>query len=292
MSTRCQTPFHKKMEIVKGVETGYMPFPCGKCPACVRRRVSGWAFRLNKQSEQSNSAHFVTLTYNDEHIKKTKNGFETLVKKDVQDFFKRLRKLTKQKISYYAVGEYGDTGERPHYHIILFNANPKIVENAWKLNDITLGNVHFGDVGDASVGYTLKYISKDRKIPQFNGDDRQKEFALMSKGLGAGYLTENMVKWHTKGNIENKVYLPLKDGKKAAMPRYYKDKLYNKGQKFRIGVFMRAESQKQVDELQDQYGDLYYYKQAEETANDFRRMAKKSKERQKPFKKQALKAKL
>lgn len=292
MSTRCQTPFHKKMEIVKGVETGYMPFPCGKCPACVRRRVSGWAFRLNKQSEQSNSAHFVTLTYNDEHIKKTKNGFETLVKKDVQDFFKRLRKLTKQKISYYAVGEYGDTGERPHYHIILFNANPKIVENAWKLNDITLGNVHFGDVGDASVGYTLKYISKDRKIPQFNGDDRQKEFALMSKGLGAGYLTENMVKWHTKGNIENKVYLPLKDGKKAAMPRYYKDKLYNKGQKFRIGVFMRAESQKQVDELQDQYGDLYYHKQAEETANDFRRMAKKSKERQKPFKKQALKAKL
>ena len=292
MSTRCQTPFHKKMELVKGVETGYMPFPCGKCPACVRRRVSGWAFRLNKQSEQSNSAHFVTLTYNDEHIKKTKNGFETLVKKDVQDFFKRLRKLTKQKISYYAVGEYGDTGERPHYHIILFNANPKIVENAWKLNDIILGNVHFGDVGDASVGYTLKYISKDKKIPQFNGDDRQKEFALMSKGLGAGYLTENMVKWHTKGNIENKVYLPLKDGKKAAMPRYYKDKLYDKGQKFRIGVFMRAESQKQIDELQDKYGDLYYYKQAEETANDFRRMAKKSKERQKPFKKQSLKAKL
>jgi hypothetical protein len=292
------------MELVKGVETGYMPFPCGKCPACVRRRVSGWAFRLNKQSEQSNSAHFVTLTYNDEHIKKTKNGFETLVKKDVQDFFKRLRKLTKQKISYYAVGEYGDTGERPHYHIILFNANPKLVENAWKLNDITLGNVHFGDVGDASVGYTLKYISKDKKIPQFNGDDRQKEFALMSKGLGAGYLTQNMVKWHTKGNIENKVYLPLKDGKKAAMPRYYKDKLWpvkdddseesykNKGQKFRIGVFMRAESQKQVDELQDKYGDLYYYKQAEETANDFRRMAKKAKERQKPFKKQALKAKL
>ena len=292
MSTRCQTPFHKKMEIVKGVETGYMPFPCGKCPACVRRRVSGWAFRLNKQSEQSNSAHFVTLTYNDEHIKKTKNGFETLVKKDVQDFFKRLRKLTKQKISYYAVGEYGDTGERPHYHIILFNANPKIVENAWKLNDITLGNVHFGDVGDASVGYTLKYISKEKKIPQFNGDDRQKEFALMSKGLGAGYLTQNMVKWHTKGNIENKVYLPLKDGKKAAMPRYYKDKLYDKGQKFRIGVFMRAESQKQVEELENQYGDLYNFKIAEETANDFRRMAKKAKERQKPFKQQKLKARL
>jgi hypothetical protein len=280
------------MELIKGVETGYMPFPCGKCPACVRRRVSGWAFRLQKQSEQSISAHFVTLTYNDEHIKKTKNGFETLVKKDLQDFFKRLRKLTKHKISYYAVGEYGDTGERPHYHIILFNANPKIVENAWSLNDISIGNVHFGDVGDASVGYTLKYISKDKKIPQFNGDDRQKEFALMSKGLGKGYLTDKMVKWHTQGNIENKVYLPLKDGKKAAMPRYYKDKLYNEGQKFRIGVFMRSESQKQVDELQEKYGDLYYEKLAMEHQNDFRRMAKKAKTRQKPFKKQILKPQL
>lgn len=258
----------------------------------MRRRVSGWAFRLQKHSEQSNSAHFVTLTYNDENIKKTKNGFETLVKKDLQDFFKRLRKLTKQKISYYAVGEYGDTGERPHYHIILFNANPKIVENAWSLNNINLGNIHFGDVGDASIGYTLKYINKHKKIPQFNGDDRQKEFSLMSKGLGAAYITEAMKNWHTKGNIENKVYLPLKDGKKAAMPRYYKDKLYDKGQKFRIGVFMRAESQKQIDELQDQYGDLYHYKIAEETANDFRRMAKKAEKRQKPFKKQTLKARL
>jgi len=119
-----------------------------------------------------------------------------------------------------------------------------------------------------------------------------KEFALMSKGLGAGYLTPNMIKWHTRGNIENKVYLPLKDGKKAAMPRYYKDKLYDKGQKFRIGVFMRAESQKQVDELQNKYGDLYWYKHAEETANDFRRMAKKAQTRQKPFKKQTLKARL
>jgi len=292
MSTRCQTPFYKKQELVKGVETSYMALPCGKCPACMRRRVSGWAFRLQKHSEQSNSAHFVTLTYNDENIKKTKNGFEILVKKDLQDFFKRLRKLTKQKISYYAVGEYGDTGERPHYHIILFNANPKIVENAWSLNNINLGNIHFGDVGDASIGYTLKYINKHKKIPQFNGDDRQKEFSLMSKGLGAAYITEAMKNWHTKGNIENKVYLPLKDGKKAAMPRYYKDKLYDKGQKFRIGVFMRAESQKQIDELQDQYGDLYHYKIAEETANDFRRMAKKAEKRQKPFKKQTLKARL
>jgi len=293
MSTRCQTPFYKKQELVKGVETSYMALPCGKCPACMRRRVSGWAFRLQKHSEQSNSAHFVTLTYSTENLKYTKNRWPTLVKKDLQDFFKRLRKLTKQKISYYAVGEYGDITDRPHYHIILFNANPKLVEDAWSLNNINIGNVHYGDVSGASINYVLSYINKKWNGRGFGElDDRQREFAVMSKGLGAGYITETMKNWHTKGNIENKVYLPLKDGKKAAMPRYYKDKLYDKGQKFRIGVFMRAESQKQIDQLQDQYGDLYYYKQAEETANDFRRMAKKAEKRQKPFKKQTLKARL
>jgi hypothetical protein len=279
------------MELVKGVDTGYIPFPCGKCPPCVRRRVSGWAFRLNKQSEQSNSAHFVTLTYNDEHITKTKSGLDTLVKADVQKFFKRLRKLTKEKISYYAVGEYGSDGQRPHYHIILFNANPKIVENAWSINDVSIGNIHFGDVGEASVGYTLKYISKEKKIPMFNGDDRQKEFALMSKGLGKGYLTEQMVKWH-KRNIENRVYLPLKDGKKAAMPRYYKDKLYDKGQKFRIGVFMRATAEELEEAMENEYGDNLERVKVEQVINDFRRMYKKAEKRQKPFKQNKLKVKL
>jgi hypothetical protein len=291
MSTRCVTPFYKKMELVKGVDTGYIPFPCGKCPPCIRRRVSGWAFRLNKQSEQSNSAHFVTLTYNDEHITKTKSGFDTLVKADVQKFFKRLRKLTKEKISYYAVGEYGSDGQRPHYHIILFNANTKIVENAWSINDVSIGNIHFGDVGEASVGYTLKYISKEKKIPMFQGDDRQKEFALMSKGLGKGYLTEQMVKWH-KRNIENRVYLPLKDGKKAAMPRYYKDKLYDKGQKFRIGVFMRATAEELEEALENEHGDNLERVKVEQVINDFRRMYKKAEKRQKPFKQNKLKVKL
>ena len=127
MSTRCITPFYKKLEIVNGVTTGYVPFPCGKCPPCLRRRVSGWSFRLVKQGEQACSALFVTLTYDDEKVPKTASGLMTLQKSDLQKFFKRLRKKTHEKISYYAVGEYGDKTQRPHYHIILFNAIPRIV---------------------------------------------------------------------------------------------------------------------------------------------------------------------
>ena len=281
MSTRCITPFYKKLEIVNGVTTGYVPFPCGKCPPCMRRRVSGWSFRLVKHGEQSNSALFVTLTYEDEKIPISKNGLQTLDKTDLQKFFKRLRKLTHEKISYYAVGEYGDKTQRPHYHIILFNANPRIVEIAWSIDTIPIGHVHFGDVSDASIGYTLKYISKDKKIPMFNGDDRNKEFSLMSKGLGANYLNERTIKWH-KQKLEERMYLPLKGGKKAAMPRYYKDKLYKEGEKFMISVHMQQQAEIAVDKLIQELGqDNFDGKLAERHLNEFRRMAKKSKQRQK-----------
>lgn len=281
MSTRCITPFYKKLEIVNGVTTGYVPFPCGKCPPCMRRRVSGWSFRLVKHGEQSNSALFVTLTYDDEKIPLSKSGLQTLDKTDLQKFFKRLRKLTNEKISYYAVGEYGDKTQRPHYHIILFNANTRIVENAWSIDNIPIGHVHFGDVSDASIGYTLKYISKDKKIPMFNGDDRNKEFSVMSKGLGANYLNDRTIKWH-KQKLEERMYLPLKGGKKAAMPRYYKDKLYKEGEKFIISVHMQQQAEKMVDKLIQELGqDNFDGKLAEIHLNEFRRMAKKSKQRQK-----------
>ena len=247
----------------------------------MRRRVSGWSFRLVKHGEQSNSALFVTLTYNEEKVPKTKSGLQTLVKADLQKFFKRLRKLTNEKISYYAVGEYGDKSERPHYHIILFNANHGIVEAAWRIDSVDIGHVHFGDVCDASIGYTLKYISKEKRIPTFNGDDRAKEFSVMSKGIGANYLNERTIKWH-KRQIEERCYLPLKDGKKASMPRYYKDKLYKDGEKFRISVHMQKVSEEWADNLIQSIGeDNFNGKLAERHINEFRRMVKKSKQRQK-----------
>jgi hypothetical protein len=246
----------------------------------MRRRVSGWSFRLVKHGERSNSALFVTLTYDDEKIPISKNGLQTLDKTDLQKFFKRLRKLTHEKISYYAVGEYGDKTQRPHYHIILFNANTRIVESAWSIDSIPIGHVHFGDVSDASIGYTLKYISKEKRIPMFNQDDRNKEFSLMSKGLGINYLNEKTIKWH-KAKLEERMYLPLKDGKKAAMPRYYKDKLYKEGEKFIISVYMQKKAEEYVDKLIKELGEDYDGKLAERHLNEFRRQNKNSKQRQK-----------
>lgn len=193
MSTRCTTPFG-----VKDKKTGQtIPVPCGKCPDCRARRASGWSFRLMQEAKHSISAHFITLTYDTKHIPITRATYPTLDKRDVQLFFKRLRKAHEKdtrgacslddlplpvlpKIRYYAVGEYGGRFKRPHYHVILFNADMSLIQSAWQL-----GQVHYGTVTPASVGYTLKYISKGGEVPKHKNDDRVPEFSLMSKDLAA-----------------------------------------------------------------------------------------------------------
>lgn len=171
---------------------------------------------------------FVTLTYATEHLQFTRNGHPTIIKDDLQKFMKRLRKnqfgSNKGDVKYYAVGEYGGKLKRPHYHLILFNASHVNVAKSWNK-----GHVHFGQVEQASVGYTLKYISKPHKNFALN-DDRERPFSLMSKGIGDGYLTKQMVEWHKK-DLVNRMYVNLLDGKKASMPRYYKDRIYCEAEK-------------------------------------------------------------
>jgi len=269
MSTKCITPFH-----VKDKFTGeYIPVPCSKCPPCKKRRTSGWSFRLVKEGERSQSALFVTLTYNTEVVPITKNGFMNLDKADVQKFMKRLRKLSNEKLKYYLCGEYGTKRMRPHYHLIIFNADKEKVELAWTLDRRPLGQIYIGDVNEASIGYTLKYMTKKGKIPMHYNDDRQKEFSLMSKGLGSNYLTENMIKWH-KNNIEERMYCNLKSNKKIAMPRYYKDKIYSDFDKVRISNHIKEKSDEQEKQLINELGDNYQQIIVERHIQSFNKMYK------------------
>lgn len=208
----CHTPYYVDKNT---------PVPCGKCVECKKRRVSSWVYRLEQEDKISSCSLFITLTYNTIKVPITDRGFMTLKKKDLQDFMKRLRKRTSNKLKYYAVGEYGTKTDRPHYHMILFNLeNPDVIAEEWRN-----GDVHIGKVSGASIAYTTKYIDKEKRIPKFEGDDRLKEFSLMSKGLGKNYLSEEKIKWH-KEDI-NRNYVVREDGVKVALPRYYREKIYD-----------------------------------------------------------------
>lgn len=255
----CVAPLRTKY---RDVNNNFIDAPCGKCWQCLERRASGWAERIRIELNVCDSAHFVTLTYSDENVPYITNEWpiQTLVKRDLQLFFKRLRKMTRKKIIYYAVGEYGDQTERPHYHIILFNANPTIVDKAW-----TLGLTHYGKVEDGSIMYTLKYMQK-REVPNYWTEGRQPKFALMSKGIGKGYLTEARIKWH-KEDLMNRCYMPLRSGHKASLPRYLKDRIYTKKELQEIWKYHEGLEKTKIESNIESY---YDEKQKEWRSNEER----------------------
>ena len=106
----------------------FTQIPCGKCVECHIKKAQEWTTRCQAEQMMSRNALFVTLTYNNENLTFTtfKNyRVPVLVKKDFQDFIKRLRKsLFGNKggdLRYFACGEYGDRTFRPHFHAIFFN---------------------------------------------------------------------------------------------------------------------------------------------------------------------------
>ncbi|ALS03440.1 VP4 [Gokushovirus WZ-2015a] len=108
----------------------YITVPCGHCIGCRLEYSRQWANRCLLELDYHSSAYFVTLTYDNSHVRRTLYADPdtgeaaeayTLAKRDFQLFMKRLRKaFPDQKIRYFAAGEYGSETFRPHYHAILF----------------------------------------------------------------------------------------------------------------------------------------------------------------------------
>lgn len=196
------------------VRSQMMHVPCGKCAFCVRKAINAWCTRLRHELEASSSAFFLTLTYDNENL--PADG--ELNKRDLQLFIKRLRKAN-PGIRYFAVGEYGTQGERPHYHAVIFNLlDLSLVTDNWKLGFVKGSRANAG-----RIRYMVSYMA----LPQ-DVSHRQAPFRLMSRrpGIGSAYL-EKMGEFH-RARCDPVIY---DFGTANAMPRFYKDKLYTKAQK-------------------------------------------------------------
>lgn len=277
---QCITPMYKR-----NIHTDQQQvIPCGKCPPCISRRTSGWSFRIMQEEKLATMPSlFITLTYSTTHVPISANGYKTLVKTDAQKFLKRLRKSAgvNNTIRYYLCGEYGLQRRRPHFHAILINCPSDIIAKAWDK-----GEVYFGTVNEASVGYCLKYMCKPSFIKRNPRDDRAPEFSLHSKGLGKNYLgtfkkekyaycniaeyrssgkcrirfihksvlhrPSASVNWHLRDKFQ-RMYCNLEDGKKVSMPRYYKAQIYHDQERKAIG----ARASLQVSETLDNTVDSH-----------------------------------
>lgn len=224
---KCTSPYILKQEPYEGV-----PVPCRNCLACRITRSSEWAMRINHEFLTWEHGCFITLTYDEEHLPENKS----LVKKDLQKFFKRLRYHLgkKRRIKYFACGEYGDKRKRPHYHAIILGISmdehkleqcPKngyyVLEGPLK-ESWDKGIIHVGEVNNDTIGYVTHYIDKKMtgKLAeeQYEGTGRRAPFQLQSQGFGLDYALKN------EAMIKENLFI-LHKNKKKPIPNYYRQKL-------------------------------------------------------------------
>lgn len=211
----CNFPLH----ISSGVGPP-MPVPCGKCIACRIARVRDWSVRLLDESSYWDFSSFITLTYSDEHLPVTNCGKATLIKRDLQNFFKRLRKVLPSPIKYFACGEYGTSNPvlpRPHYHAIVFGLSPadvEIVRSEWPNGFVVVESVNIERIKYV-CGYVEKkmyYNPKDNFIKGYGC--LVPPFQLMSRGLGLRQFEDHYEQYAT--SLRKTIH-----GVSYSFPRYY-----------------------------------------------------------------------
>mgnify|MGYP000523342266 CR=1 FL=1 len=262
--------------------------PCRICMPCRVNHAQEWTFRIQSEMKFAKTAHFLTLTYDDENITRNDLGYGVLVKKDFQKFLKRLRFNIKRMeddlikelppnsftrfppVRYYLVGEYGEESYRPHGHAIIFNVPKSILEQIqqiWKH-----GFVKVGTVTTSSIRYVTKYITKwdsrDLDIKELTPP-----FNLMSLGLGGKYVNEESIEYHSR--IGNSAVI-RKGEQIIKLPSYYKNKVHNledfktalrlHREKKEFKQFVENQEQKMIDKIISEGGDVYNHLLNEEKA--------------------------
>lgn len=120
--------------------------------------------------------------------------FPYLSRRDLQLFLKRLRfklnKISHEKIRFFAAGEYGPEHFRPHYHLLLWFSDEKILSS---LPEVVSASWLFGRVdvqvskGKASQ-YVAKYLNSASKLPSIFRESFSRPFVTSSKRLGGAYF--------------------------------------------------------------------------------------------------------
>lgn len=199
------------------------------------------------EAQLHEAASFLTLTFDDAHLP----ADYSIKVRDVQLFNKRLAKRL-GPFRFFACGEYGDQGGRPHYHILVFGHDFAHDRYAWRLSPSghtlyrsptleslwTEGNSEIGTVTQESAQYVARYIMKKvngkmaadhySRVHPLTGEVCQvhPEFITMSRGgrTGKGGLGTG---WYDRfqGDAFPSDFV-IVNGEKRPVPRFYKKKLH------------------------------------------------------------------
>ncbi|UPW40967.1 replication initiator protein [Sigmofec virus UA08Rod_5935] len=259
-----------------GYET--FPIPCGNCMECRLEYSRQWANRCMMEAKYHERSVFVTLTYNDLHVPRRlyrpKGSFNSkscfsLCKRDLQLFFKRLRKkFPACHIRYFGCGEYGPDTLRPHYHAILFGVDfpdkellpnksktgqvmysSKILDKLWSFPPRLLGESYspnpdpeirareesagmaiVQDVTWETCAYTARYVTKKLKGPYADFyKDRNMEPPFCCMSRRPG-IARQYYDDHPDLWDYDFIHVSTPDGGKKFRPPKYFDRLYSEDQ--------------------------------------------------------------
>lgn len=192
----------------------YVPVPCGWCMECRKKIATEWQIRLQNELSINNKAVFVTLTFNDENLKKFEkelkitecNAIATIA---IRRFLERIRKLTQKSVKHWLITELGqDNSERIHIHGIIWTDNPQIIKDKWSYGWVYLGY----SMSNKCINYVTKYLTKvDMKHKGFRGKIHS------SAKIGINGL---------KNVNKSKDYYRMSNGVIKGTPSYYRKKIY------------------------------------------------------------------
>lgn len=219
--------------------------PCGKCIGCRIDYSRSWADRMTYHAiGKEDHSWFITLTYSDEYLDKLamsdNYGIASLDYTHMDEFVKGLRnKFRDAQLDYYYSGEYGDASFRPHFHMILYNADItdlvffKLNDNGdpiytsdtlsrlWKYR----GFVTVSRFSWRGAAYTASYVEKKRdgrKLCEYTAVGLEPERARMSRrpGLAYEYYLENADSlWKNYGLSVDRT---VNSSGHLGMPRYFR----------------------------------------------------------------------
>lgn len=223
-----------------------LSIPCGKCASCLKVRSESFGIRCscqkmwNQQQDINASSYFVTLTFSERYLRQS----GSISRRDLQLFFKRLRKRLSVDFKYFACGEYGSSTLRPHYHIVFLfehyvalDTFKNFLKASWKYGLIDVQD----NISDKAMFYTARYCDKKLESSLTNKDYIAKglypPFICSSRYLGLDYFKVNMTTILDLGYIQGpdgvRYFIPssfirsLSDDEREAYKMFSREKMFD-----------------------------------------------------------------